>query len=129
MKVLAKFDSIDEAEYAGREIKRLYPGIRAIKIRYREVGDIAPDLPVKSFALFDSIENTLSSNLGYGSSTNLSPLLYFDSDFADVPTIESLNGESGRVNCTMEVEAESYSLQNISHFLRSAHGRNIDIIR
>ena len=63
MKVLAKFDSIDEAEYAGREIKRLYPGIRAIKIRYREVGDIAPDLPVKSFALFDSSLTRISSLL------------------------------------------------------------------
>ena len=129
MKVFAHFNDIDEAEYAVREAKRLYGGIKAVNIRYREVGHIAPDLPIKSFALFDSGDSSFNLNGSHGLLTPFSPTLYFDSDFADIPTRESLDGPEGRVDCIMEMVVEPFAAENIAHFIRSAHGRSVNITK
>jgi len=129
MKVFAHFMNVDEAEYAVREAKRLFGGINAVKIRYREVGSVAPDLPIKSFALFDSGDSSYNLNGIRGLATPFSPALYFDSDFADIPTRESLDGPDGRVDCIMEMAVETYAAENIAHFLRSAHGRSVTIAK
>ena len=129
MKVYAQFDTIDEAENAARQIRRSCQGIKAVKIRYREVGTVAPDLPVSSFAMFDSGNySSLNGSGGYGIGGTLSPVLYFDSDFADVPTREMMDGPRGRVDCAMDVEVEDYSAQSVAHVLRSAHGRKVSIL-
>ncbi len=129
MKVFAHFMNVDEAEYAVREAKRLFGGINAVKIRYREVGSIAPDLPVKSFALFEVGDSSYSMSGTHGIEEPFSPTLYFDSDFADIPTREELDGPRGRVDCIMEMAVETYAAENIAHFLRSAHGRSVTIAK
>ena len=116
MKVYAQFDSIDEAENAARDL------------RHREVGDIAPDLPVKSFALFDSWDSSVNGTTGQGASSSFSPAVYFDSDFADLPTREMLDGPRGRVDCSMDVAVEDYSAESVAHVLRSSHGRKVSVL-
>lgn len=56
---------------------------------------MAPDLPVSSFALFDSGDYSLSGNGAHGVSESFSPAVYFDSDFADLPTREMLDRATG----------------------------------
>ena len=129
MKVFAHFSDIDEAEYAAREAKRLFAGIKAVKIRYREVGSVAPDLPIKSFALFDSGDTSYNLGGAHGLVTPFSPALYFDSDFADIPSREALDGPEGRIDCIMEMAVEVYAAENVAHFLRSAHGRSVTIAK
>ncbi len=128
MKVYAQFDSIDEAENAARDLRQRCEGIKAVKIRYREVGDIAPDLPVKSFALFDSWDSSVNGTTGQGASSSFSPAVYFDSDFADLPTREMLDGPRGRVDCSMDVAVEDYSAESVAHVLRSSHGRKVSVL-
>lgn len=128
MKVYAQFDTIDEAENAARELRRHCEGIKAVKIRYREIGEVAPDLPVSSFALFDSGDYSMSGNGGHGLGESFSPAVYFDSDFADLPTREMLDGPRGRVDCSMDVAVEDYSADSVAHVLRSAHGRKVSIL-
>ncbi len=128
MKVYAQFDTIDEAENAARDLRRHCEGIKAVKIRYREIGTVAPDLPVSSFALFDSGDYSLSGNGAHGVSESFSPAVYFDSDFADLPTREMLDGPQGRVDCSMDVAVEDYSADSVAHVLRSAHGRKVSVL-
>lgn len=128
MKIFAKFDTVDDAEYAARGVRERFIGIKAVKIRYREIGVIAPDLPTKSFALFDSGDTYMVGNAGHGVLSGFSPVLYFDSDFMDIPDKRDLDGPVGRTECLLEISAESYSAQNVAKFLRSAHGRKINII-
>ena len=129
MKVFAHFMNIDEAEYAVREAKRLFGGINAVKIRYREVGSIAPDLPVKSFALFESTDSAFSLSGTHGIEAPFSPALYFDSDFADIPTREELDGPRGRIDCIVEMAVETFAAENIAQYMRSARGRSVTIAK
>ena len=129
MKVFAHFMNVDEAEYAVREAKRLFGGINAVKIRYREVGSIAPDLPVKSFALFETTDASYNSSGTHGVEYPFTPAFYFDSDFSDVPTREELDGPRGRIDCVVEMAVETYSAENIAQYMRSAHGRSVTIAK
>ncbi len=128
MKVYAQFDTIDEAENAARDLRQRCEGIKAVKIRYREVGTVAPDLPVSSFALFDSGDYSAGAGGAHGLAESFSPAVYFDSDFTDIPTREMLDGPRGRVDCSMDVAVEDYSADSVAHVLRSAHGRKVSIL-
>lgn len=129
MKVFAHFMNVDEAEYAVREAKRLFGGINAVKIRYREVGSIAPDLPIKSFALFETTDSAFNLGGTHGIEPPFIPTLYFDSDFSDVPTREELDGPRGRIDCIVEMAVETYSVENIAQYMRSAHGRSVTVAK